>query len=87
MPWPAAARLAVCHVRQALDEGWYAGDAACVWSGLHETADAAVAEVVAARAELVTALRAAGQEELADTASRWTPVPVEDQAGSQFATT
>jgi hypothetical protein len=83
----ALVRLAVCHVRHGSDGGWYAGDAACVWSGPHPRVDAAVAVVTAARAELIDALRAVGQDGLARTAPRWAPVPVEDQTGNQVATT
>jgi hypothetical protein len=82
----ATARLATGHVRTAADGSWYVGDAACRWSGPHPSADAATAIVTAARADLVDALRAAGLDELADTAPRWAPVPVEDQAGRQVAT-
>jgi len=72
-----AARLAAAHVRRSSTGDWYAGDAVCNWSGPHETADAAVAVVQAAREELVDQLRAAGREDLADTAARWPAVPVE----------
>ncbi|MFB6725333.1 hypothetical protein ACFCV3_34460 [Kribbella sp. NPDC056345] len=67
-----AARLAASHVRR----GWYAGDAVCNWSGPHETAEAAVSVVQAARAELVEQLTAAGRDDLAATAPRWPAVPV-----------
>jgi hypothetical protein len=71
-----AARLAASHVRS----GWYAGDAACNWSGPHETAGEAVAVVQAARDELVDELRAAGHDDLAATAPRWPEIPVEPSA-------
>ncbi|GAB2669796.1 hypothetical protein [Kribbella swartbergensis] len=70
-----AARLAAAHVRRSSKGDWYAGDAVCNWSGPHETVDAAVAAVQAARDELVDQLRAAGRDDLADTADRWPPVP------------
>jgi hypothetical protein len=70
-----AARLAASHVRRSTTGDWYAGDAVCNWSGPHDSADAAVAAVQAARSELVTQLRAAGRDDLADTADRWPPVP------------
>ncbi|MFG1820462.1 hypothetical protein ACGFIF_42365 [Kribbella sp. NPDC049174] len=70
-----AARLAASHVRRSTAGDWYAGDAVCNWSGPHDTADAAVAAVQAARAELVNQLRAAGRDDLAATADRWPPVP------------
>jgi hypothetical protein len=73
-----AARLATAHVRRAASGDWYAGDAVCNWSGPHESSDAAVAVVRAARAELVEQLRAAGRDDLARTSSRWADVPVED---------
>ncbi|MEU4604602.1 hypothetical protein AB0F43_16600 [Kribbella sp. NPDC023972] len=70
-----AARLASAHVRRSATGDWYAGDAVCNWSGPHKTADAALAVVQAARTELVAQLRAAGRDDLADTADRWPPVP------------
>ncbi len=70
-----AARLAAAHVRRSTTGEWYAGDAVCNWSGPHDTADAALAVVQAARSELVAQLRAAGRDDLADTADRWPPVP------------
>lgn len=70
-----AARLAASHVRRSSTGDWYAGDAVCNWSGPHDTADAAVAAVQAARSDLVEQLRAAGRDDLADTADRWPPVP------------
>jgi len=70
-----AARLAAAHVRRSTTGDWYAGDAVCNWSGPHDSADAAVAVVHAARLELVTQLRSAGRDDLADTADRWPPVP------------
>ncbi len=70
-----AARLAAAHVRRSSTGDWYAGDAVCNWSGPHDTADAALAVVQAARSELVTQLRAAGRDDLADTADRWPPIP------------
>lgn len=76
VPLPAA-RLATAHVRRSAAGDWYAGDAACNWSGPHTTPDEAVAAVQAARDELVEQLRAAGRDDLADTASRWPDVPVE----------
>ena len=72
-----AARLAVAHVRRSSAGDWYAGDAVCNWSGPHESVDAAVAVVERAREQLVDQLRAAGRDDLADTAPRWTAVPVE----------
>ncbi|WP_432879687.1 hypothetical protein ACQPYH_33600 [Kribbella sp. CA-245084] len=73
-----AARLATAHVRRAASGDWYAGDAVCNWSGPHESSDAAVAVVRAARAELIDQLRAAGRDDIARTSSRWADVPVED---------
>lgn len=81
-----AVRLAAGHVRPGADGRWYVGDAACRWSGPRPSAAAAVAEVSAARATVVAGLRAAGADDLAGTAPRWAPVPVEDQAGDQLAT-
>jgi hypothetical protein len=75
-PLPAA-RVATAHVRRSTTGDWYAGDAVCNWSGPHATFDQAVAAVQAARAELVAQLRAAGRDDLADTAPRWPEVPVE----------
>lgn len=72
-----AARLAAAHVRRASSGDWYAGDAVCNWSGPHESAEAAVDAVQAARAELVEQLRAAGREDLASTSPRWPDVPLE----------
>jgi hypothetical protein len=72
-----AARMATAHVRRAPSGDWYVGDAVCNWSGPHESSDAAVAVVRAARAQLVDQLRAAGREDLADTSARWADVPVE----------
>nr|WP_202886414.1 hypothetical protein [Kribbella sandramycini] len=71
----SVARLATAHVHHSYP-GWYAGDAVCNWSGPHESAEAAVAVVTAARAELVEQLRSAGRDELAATAPRWPAVPV-----------
>jgi len=71
-----AARLAAAHVRRSSSGDWYAGDAVCNWSGPHETADAAVDVVRAARHDLAEQLRAAGREDLAATADRWPAVPV-----------
>ncbi|TDW19607.1 hypothetical protein [Kribbella kalugense] len=71
-----AARLAAAHVRRSSSGEWYAGDAVCNWSGPHDTADAAIDVVRAARAELVEQLRAAGRDDLAATADRWPAVPV-----------
>jgi hypothetical protein len=72
-----AARLAASHVRRSAAGDWYAGDAVCNWSGPHETADAAVAVVQAARDELGDQLQAAGRADLAATAPRWPAIPVE----------
>jgi hypothetical protein len=72
-----AGRLAASHVRRSSTGDWYAGDAACNWSGPHESADAAVAAVQTARAELVEQLQAAGRTDLAATAPRWSTIPVE----------
>jgi hypothetical protein len=83
----ATARLAACHVRRGSDGGWYAGGAACRWSGPHPSADDAVTQVTAAREAVVAELRAAGATDLADTGPRWAQVPAEDQAGCQTATT
>jgi hypothetical protein len=74
---PPAARLAAAHVRRSASGHWYAGDATCNWSGPHDTPDAALAVVQAARTELVTQLRLAGRNDLADTANRWPPIPIE----------
>ncbi|MFI5696920.1 hypothetical protein ACIA58_34010 [Kribbella sp. NPDC051586] len=72
-----AGRLAAAHARRTSSGDWYAGDAVCNWSGPHESADAAVDAVRAARAELVEQLRAAGRDDLARTSPRWPAVPVE----------
>lgn len=72
-----AGRLAAAHVRRSATGDWYAGDAVCNWSGPHATADDAVDAVLRARADLVEQLRAAGRDDLADTADRWPSVPVE----------
>lgn len=72
-----AARLAASHVRRSAAGDWYAGDAACNWSGPHETVESAVAAVQAARAELIEQLAAAGRGDLSATASRWPDVPVD----------
>jgi hypothetical protein len=72
-----AARLAASHVRRSSTGDWYAGDAVCNWSGPHNTADTALAVVQAARDALANQLRAAGRADLAATADRWPPVPVE----------
>lgn len=72
-----AARLAASHVRRSTTGNWYAGDAVCNWSGPHDSADTAVAAVQAARSELIAELRSAGRNDLADTADRWPPVPIE----------
>ena len=74
-----AARLAAAHVRRSTAGDWYAGDAVCNWSGPHDTADAAVAAVQAAREELIGQLRTAGRDDLAATAQRWPTVPVESE--------
>ena len=71
-----AARLAAAHVRRSSSGSWYAGDAVSNWSGPHASAEDAVAVVQAARDELVEQLRAAGRDDLADTATRWPAVPV-----------
>jgi hypothetical protein len=76
----SAARLAASHVRRSAAGDWYAGDAACNWSGPHDTEDDAVAVVQAAREELAQQLRAAGHEDLAATSPRWPAVPVEPPA-------
>ncbi|NUR96965.1 MAG: hypothetical protein HOV67_17120 [Kribbellaceae bacterium] len=76
VPLPAA-RLATAHVRRSAAGDWYAGDAVCNWSGPHTTSDDAVAAVQAARLQLVEQLKTAGREDLATTADRWPPVPVE----------
>ena len=76
VPLPAA-RLATAHVRRSAAGDWYAGDAVCNWSGPHTTSDEAVAAVQAARLQLVEQLKATGREDLATTADRWPPVPVE----------
>ncbi|MDX2968265.1 hypothetical protein PWY87_15500 [Kribbella solani] len=75
IPLPAA-RLATAHVRRAGSGDWYAGDAVCNWSGPYATSDEAVAVVHTARTELADQLRSAGRTDLADTSSRWLPVPV-----------
>ncbi|TCO34043.1 hypothetical protein EV652_102108 [Kribbella steppae] len=72
-----AARLAASHVRRSATGNWYAGDPVCNWSGPYDTADAAVAVVQAARSDLVTQLRSAGHNHLANTADRWPPIPIE----------
>jgi hypothetical protein len=76
-----AARLAASHVRRSPGGLWYAGDAACNWSGPHDTSEAAVVAVQAARSELVEQLRSAGRTDLAATASRWATIPVEPASG------
>lgn len=76
VPLPAA-RLATSHVRRSAAGHWYAGDAVCNWSGPHATSDEAVAAVETARRELIAQLRAAGRDDLAATATRWPPVPLE----------
>jgi hypothetical protein len=87
IPVPAAqARLAACHVRRGSDSSWYAGDAACRSTATRPSAEEAVAMVADVRAELVDTLCAAGAADLADTAPRWAPVPVDDQTGNQSAT-
>jgi hypothetical protein len=78
-----AARLATAHVRRSAAGHWYAGDAVCNWSGPHATSDEAVAAVLAARAELVAQLRAAGRDDLAATSGRWPAVPVEQDTVEQ----
>ncbi|TCC60196.1 hypothetical protein E0H73_19735 [Kribbella pittospori] len=75
-PLPAA-RLATSHVRRSASGDWYAGDAVCNWSGPHATEAEAIAAVEAAREDLRTQLQAAGREDLAATAPRWAPIPVE----------
>ncbi|MFF0344028.1 hypothetical protein [Kribbella sp. NPDC004875] len=76
-PKMPAGRLAAAHVRRSAAGDWYAGDAVCNWSGPHADADAAVAAVHQARAELIEQLRTAGRQDLAATADRWPVVPVE----------
>ncbi|WP_427890174.1 hypothetical protein ACQHIV_41525 [Kribbella sp. GL6] len=76
VPLPAA-RLATSHVRRSPTGPWYAGDATCNWSGPHPTPSEAVAAVELARTQLVTQLTTAGREDLASTADRWAPIPIE----------
>ncbi|WP_051580688.1 hypothetical protein [Pseudonocardia acaciae] len=71
-----AVDLACAHVRRGAG-GWVAGDAVRVLAGPFDRRDEAVGAVERARARLVGQLRAAGREDLAGTASRWPPVPVE----------
>lgn len=73
----SAARLATSHVRRSATGQWYAGDAACNWSGPHPSSAEAVAAVQAARTELIHQLAAADRQDLASTADRWPTVPVE----------
>jgi hypothetical protein len=76
----SAARIAASHVRRSAAGDWYAADAACNWSGPHDTADDAAAVVQAAREELAEQLRVTGHEDLAATAPRWPAVPIEPPA-------
>jgi hypothetical protein len=73
-----ADRLAASHVRRSSTGDWYAGDAVCNWSGPYPTENEAVDAVRAARVELAHQLREAGHHDLADTAPRWSPVPISD---------
>jgi hypothetical protein len=81
-----AAEIAGCGVRQSAVGDWYVGDGVCHWTGPHPSADEAVAVVSAARAAVVAELRAAGADDLADTAARWAQVPGEGWLGDQLAT-
>lgn len=71
-----AARLARSHVRPSGD-AWVAGDVACIWAGPVATRDAAINAITSARDALVEQLRNSGGDDLAGTADRWLPVPVE----------
>ncbi|MEV5963917.1 hypothetical protein AB0L70_19270 [Kribbella sp. NPDC051952] len=70
------AHLAASHVRHSPTGNWYAGNAACNWSGPHDTPEAATAAVQEARAALTTHLKTTNPA-LATTSSRWPPIPVE----------
>jgi hypothetical protein len=72
----AAADLAAAHARRSGD-AWVAATGALVLAGPFPTAAAAVAAITTARAELARALRHAGHTDLADTATRWPPVPTD----------
>jgi hypothetical protein len=69
------ARLAASHVRRSPTGKWYAGDATCNWSGPHNSPEAAVTAVQAARAELSNHLLTTNQPALAATSSRWPVIP------------
>lgn len=72
----AAAELAAAHARRS-GGAWVAATGALVLAGPFPTADAAVAAITEARTALAGALRDAGHADLADTASRWPPVPTD----------
>lgn len=73
---PATAALATAHARRS-GPAWAAATGALVLAAPFPTATEAVAAITAARADLTRALREAGHPDLAATATRWPPVPVD----------